>query len=117
MIVITRQQLDNAIAESFGDVGGTDEVWAALTRMSGAEPRTGPEHFAEAMRIMTGGLTTQSIARAHVHATLAVAAATAMAGTTLMPVHDYEAWQDVAGTPCPMGDRHEPADPDDRPPL
>ncbi|QCR49856.1 hypothetical protein [Streptomyces sp. SGAir0924] len=72
---------------------------------------TGPEHYREAERLIKG-LTTdtgavyvedgneQVIALAQVHATLALAAATALIDET--PRSDcfsnYKAWQDVAGS-------------------
>jgi hypothetical protein len=39
------------------------------------------------------------LARAQVHATLALAAATAMASIDRMPDEDYAAWDKVAGVP------------------
>ena len=65
---------------------------------------TGPEHYLEAERLLadrsnlsgrrTGVVTEEVAAHAQVHATLALAAATALAGENL----DLRAWRDAAGT-------------------
>jgi hypothetical protein len=71
---------------------------------------TGPEHWKEADLILTedpceygcphAGCAHEmrQIARAQVHATLALAAAAACARLGEMPVWDADAWQDLAGT-------------------
>jgi len=73
---------------------------------------TGPEHYREAERLLNGLKTRdgsalfvedgneQVLAAAQVHATLALAAATAMSGTKngMAPV-DFKAWDAVAGVP------------------
>lgn len=74
---------------------------------------SGAEHYAEAERLVadainprtdspydddaTGGVS-NTIAAAQVHATLAKAAATAMAESGAMPGADFDAWAAVAGT-------------------
>lgn len=67
---------------------------------------TGPEHYAEAERLAglvasdpgRPAVAAQAIATtALVHATLALAAATAMAGLGLMPAGEDEAWAVAAG--------------------
>ena len=81
---------------------------------------TGPEHYAEAERLLavadrhTSGVTygpewTLTLTAAHVHATLALAAATAVG--TAGPGHT--AWADIAATK-PSGSKPEP--PSDSPP-
>lgn len=74
---------------------------------------TGPEHWGEAGLILSedpceygcphAGCAHEmrQIARAQVHATLALAAAVACAGLGDMPVWDADAWQDLAGTQPP----------------
>jgi hypothetical protein len=69
---------------------------------------TGPENYAEAGRLLTGGLDCTCprsdcehaaviLARAQVHATLALAAATALNDSCGgMGNLDYEAWHEVA---------------------
>jgi hypothetical protein len=71
---------------------------------------TGPEHYQRAERLLAPALdgrhpTPEEVARAQVHATLALAAATAMAasgtagiGGTMDPA-DFQAWDSVCGTP------------------
>jgi hypothetical protein len=61
---------------------------------------TGPEHFQEAERMLAEARAVQDafyrgmlLAEAHVHATLANAAATALGGAL-----ENRAWADVAGT-------------------
>jgi len=74
---------------------------------------TGPEHFREAQMELApdGGCEygcphaacaheMARIARAQVHATLALAAATALSGFD-MPTYDYEAWYAAGATPRP----------------
>lgn len=81
---------------------------------------TGPEHYRKAEILLAGSVqrvtpwgdtgwvapTPEQVARAQVHATLALAAATARAATQIwhsggsmaaMPSEDAEAWQDAAG--------------------
>ena len=81
---------------------------------------TGPEHYAEAERLLavadrhTSGVTygpewTLTLTAAHVHATLALAAATA-AGTA---GHDRHAWADIAATTH----RSKPEPPSGSPPA
>jgi hypothetical protein len=71
---------------------------------------TGPQHWDEADLIVTGercdygcphagcGHEMAYLARAQVHAILALAAALACARLGAMPVQDAEAWEDLAGT-------------------
>ena len=71
---------------------------------------TGPEHWGEAAQILTDDPCEygcphsgcphemRQLARAQVHATLALAAAVACARLGEMPVWDADAWQDLAGT-------------------
>jgi hypothetical protein len=70
---------------------------------------TGPEHYEEAERLLESR-EEEATARAQVHATLALAAATALQDVDLLPGHDADMWMDVAGTPCPpplvTGDAH-----------
>ncbi|GLZ34858.1 hypothetical protein Lesp02_70450 [Lentzea sp. NBRC 105346] len=75
---------------------------------------TGPEHYREAEQLLAyiedgayrdrmhlSEAAEHSIAaRAQVHATLALAAATALAGERL-PFGDFAAWNEVAGVPAP----------------
>ena len=58
---------------------------------------TGPEHYAKAERMLGDrNLNLPGvIAAAQAHATLALAAATALSGT---PWHDEQAWRDVAAS-------------------
>ena len=76
---------------------------------------TGPEHYAEAERLLNSALPAQvipgygpviqtpaepdAIARAHVHATLALAAAVAGSRIGDFSVPDSDAWYTAAGTP------------------
>jgi hypothetical protein len=75
---------------------------------------TGPEHYREAeqltesvtirdalsgRRILMPGDHGDVLALAQVHATLALAAATALASADSMYYHDAEAWEDAAGLP------------------
>lgn len=82
---------------------------------------TGPEHYLEAERLMKGCKnsygalviedgTAEVLAAAQVHATLALAAATAMGspvdgeGDSGLPPRDCKAWYDAAGVkPQPKG--------------
>ncbi len=65
---------------------------------------TGPEHYKEAERLLDGSDApyesdveyANRLARAQVHATLALAAATAIPHAGQMPVPDCEAWEEVA---------------------
>jgi hypothetical protein len=66
---------------------------------------TGPEHYEEAERwiaeaderqLPEAGM--ECLALAQVHATLALAAATAMAGVADMPTWDADKWETAAGT-------------------
>lgn len=76
---------------------------------------TGPEHYRQAearlefayrISLPDSGHTDEeatllvglALQRAQVHATLALAAATAMGQCAEMPVWDADAWQDLAGT-------------------
>ena len=76
---------------------------------------TGPEHYAEAERLLavadrhTSGVTyspewTLTLTAAHVHATLALAAATAVGAAG----PDHTAWADIAATK-PGGSKPEPS--------
>jgi len=80
---------------------------------------TGPEHYRKAERLadqanhftygdgadpVTGAALA---AEAQVHATLALAAATAMSADWDMPKADATAWFDAAGTPEPEGGASE----------
>ena len=69
---------------------------------------TGPEHYREAERLLCwpkdGSLPHQDIAMIHaeaqVHATLALAAATALCDPSSgQPAEDWKAWYGAAGTP------------------
>ena len=74
---------------------------------------TGPEHYREAERLAAESYhedrwesADKLLARAQIHATLALAAATAMNGVTCgegLPVWDADAWQDTAGTQPEVG--------------
>ncbi|MFF9894916.1 hypothetical protein [Streptomyces longispororuber] len=73
---------------------------------------TGPEHYYEAERLLRDQYRTdRSIAEAQVHATLALAAATAMGAPvdgeehSGLPSRDAEAWFDVAGVQSPKEGR------------
>lgn len=71
---------------------------------------TGPWHYAEAERLITGThqcrvpddegtpcpFCTRDIARAQVHATLALAAATALGGSDGPPAPDWDVWYRTA---------------------
>jgi hypothetical protein len=66
---------------------------------------TGPEHYreaeaclgiAEGIQLVGGGAASCYLARAQVHATLALAAATAIIGNGEMAVPDSDAWVDAA---------------------
>lgn len=71
---------------------------------------SGPEHYALAEELVgyvkeSGGDFTPEgradvIALAQVHATLAQAAATALAAARSMPNMDYQAWADMCGKPA-----------------
>lgn len=65
---------------------------------------TGPDHYCEAERLITSARTVSFgencqdfIALAQVHATLALAAATAL-GSTYLPPQDNVAWKTAAST-------------------
>lgn len=64
---------------------------------------TGPEHYREAERLLERG-TAESITEADVHATLALAAATALMhdDDSTMP-EDFTAWREAAGAPAYTG--------------
>lgn len=78
---------------------------------------TGPEHYAEAEKLVafvTGpsGLSVSDdppalamISAAQVHAALALAAAKALSENGTMPGEDFDAWHAVAGTPRPAAER------------
>lgn len=62
---------------------------------------TGPEHYREAERLIAvddlhDPPTSGNIALAQVHATLALAAATALNDSGEMPLEDLHAWKDAA---------------------
>jgi len=70
---------------------------------------TGPAHYEEAELLLTTGCeygcphtgcehVREQLARAQVHATLALAAATALGGSDL-PAKDWDAWRELAATP------------------
>ena len=61
---------------------------------------TGPEHYREAERLLDLSTADNPVtaAEAQVHATLALAAATAIS-STCMPGADWDAWQQAAGVP------------------
>lgn len=71
---------------------------------------SGPEHYELAEELigdvkLRGGEYTEegradAIALAQVHATLAHAAATALAAAGRMPIYEYQAWADVCGEPA-----------------
>lgn len=70
---------------------------------------TGPEHYREAERLIRDARIPEDLTQAQVHATLALAAATAMAGRPTrsglaegsridgMDTDDYVAWNDACG--------------------
>jgi len=68
---------------------------------------SGPEHYREAERLLEYGpgdelepeRVARDIAEAQVHATLALAAATALGAIGGMPLPEYQAWADVCGEP------------------
>jgi hypothetical protein len=70
---------------------------------------TGPEHYEAAQNILASALEIGAdvsredvramVEMAQAHATLALAAATAMASIDRMPDEDYAAWDKVAGVP------------------
>lgn len=68
---------------------------------------TGPEHYREAEKLLAEAMETHDgqpadtcLARAQVHAILALAAATALNDHEEgLPRSDWHVWQDVAGTP------------------
>jgi hypothetical protein len=68
---------------------------------------TGDEHYREAEQLLTEGadaeedIDTYLLRKAHVHATLALAAAVALAGADDMPEADGHAWRYAAGTKPP----------------
>lgn len=75
----------------------------------------GPEHYLKAEQLLHIGAETQDTAlaldlqqAAQVHATLALAAATAMA-SNVMPSNDFKAWDKAAGVQmgCLADDRSE----------
>lgn len=84
---------------------------------------TGPEHYTEAERLLVGaqnvldvapidGLTRRECAElAQVHATLALAAATALAASAAghMPLADYNSWHATASTPDARSSAYEEA--------
>lgn len=67
---------------------------------------TGPEHYKEAGRLLAQAESAQYgddreayyLRAAQVHATLALAAATAISEGGTMPGADFDAWERVAGT-------------------
>lgn len=69
----------------------------------------GPQHYLAAENILVGALNVASdspredvramVEMAQAHATLALAAATAMASIDRMPEEDFQAWDKVAGVP------------------
>lgn len=59
---------------------------------------TGPEHYTEAERLIENPRAAVDIARAQVHATLALAAATALGSAPAFSSYAHsQAWTDVAG--------------------
>ena len=58
---------------------------------------TGPEHYREAERLLQHPRDVQDVAAAQVHATLALAAATAFSSDT-MPKADWDAWRATCAT-------------------
>lgn len=69
---------------------------------------TGPEHYLEAEKLLSHAFGIEDrgsaedvclLAEAHVHATLALAAATAVSGSRSggMPLASYNAWHRIAG--------------------
>jgi hypothetical protein len=66
---------------------------------------TGPEHYREAEKLLTcvadlphgDSRATDSIAEAHVHATLALAAATALSQRSEPRAMDVNSWEEAAG--------------------
>lgn len=68
---------------------------------------TGPEHYREAERLLAGptdyiqdiGEAERDVARATAHATLALAAATALTGYSQDGMHhaDFDAWDEACG--------------------
>jgi hypothetical protein len=78
---------------------------------------TGPEHYeaaetlvesaavavnqADDAHLLLPPAAAWALAAAQVHATLALAAATALQDVDLLPAHDADMWLTVAGTPCP----------------
>lgn len=75
----------------------------------------GPAHYVEAERLICGArveppeaLPMQDrmmlLAAAQMHATLALAAATAMVGIDRMPEEDFREWDKAAGVPTRSGD-------------
>ena len=66
---------------------------------------TGPEHYLEAERLADRAHDQRScpehaalVAEAHMHATLALAAAIALRGAEGLPTEDRHAWSDAAST-------------------
>ena len=67
---------------------------------------TGPEHYLEAEKALAGTTHLERgaaadmslLAEAQVHATLALAAATALRGAEGLPTEDRHAWSDAAST-------------------
>jgi hypothetical protein len=67
--------------------------------MTGAEHYRQAEEYLEAARGSLNAEYDGYVSRAQVHATLALAAATALSGNGHgMPVRDYNAWHDTVGT-------------------
>lgn len=67
---------------------------------------TGPEHYREAERLLSRAIDRDGpdvAATAQVHATLALAAATAAVRIDHMPVGDSDAWRHAALTPWDGG--------------
>lgn len=69
---------------------------------------TGPEHYLEAERLLgeigqayadSEAKKTRLTIASQAHATLALAAATALAEGGMMPGADFDAWRDAAGAP------------------
>lgn len=69
----------------------------------------GPRHYEAAENLLTSALdighdvpredVRAMVEMAHVHATLALAAATALGAIDRLPEEDFEAWDKVAGVP------------------
>lgn len=76
---------------------------------------TGPEHYAMAEELIKEAMDEDDermeryqLASAHVHATLALAAATALSvpdrSAPRATIHEWAAWQSAAGVPAPTDD-------------